>query len=249
MRPQRLALALIAFYCTLPAIALETKHHALITPIIEAFASNDVEAIARHIQFPHQSTYPIPPINETNFAQRFDEIIDAELIKTIAQSDINSDWSKVGWHGIMLDNGTIWVDHEGKICAINHTTQTSTQVRKALIAADKATLQKSLRQFERPILKWTTALHVIRIDALEDGHYRYIQWKKQAIRNDTPELILTCEEPQFEGSGGNHYYEFNHSDTAIRCDIIRLGVDDTPGYITILKEGVEIEQANVLKSE
>lgn len=250
MRYHTLALTFISFCCALPTIALEESDQPIITPIIAAFASNDVDAMAKHIQFPYHGKYPSPPIKEGDFIQRFDEIFDADLIHRIARSDVESDWSKVGWRGIMLNRGIVWVGFDGKIKSINHTTQTSKQVREKLIASDKTTLPRNLREFESPILKWKTAKHFIRIDALKDENYRYTQWTKQASKAAAaPDFIIESGEPHFEGSGGNHYYEFKHGETTIRCDVVIIGIDDTPGYITTYLSGVEVEQAIVLSSE
>ena len=186
MRYATLILALLVACLTLPATALEDTHQPLIAPIIEAVASQNIDAISKHVRFPYHGTYPMPPITKDQFTQRFDEVFDAELIEQIAQSDINSDWSTVGWRGIMLNRGIVWVDYDGEIIGINHTTQTAKQARDALIAADKATLPKELREFESPILKWTTEHNTIRIDELKDGSYRYSQWKIQQQRLKHP---------------------------------------------------------------
>ena len=155
MRYATLILALLVACLTLPATALEDTHQPLITPIIEAVASQDIDAISKHVRFPYYGTYPIPPITKDQFTQRFDEVFDAKLIEIIAQSDVASDWSAGGWRGIMLNRGIVWVDYDGEIIGINHTTETAKQVRDALIAADKATLPKELREFESPILKFS----------------------------------------------------------------------------------------------
>lgn len=50
-------------------------------------------------------------------------LFDEALVGRIAESQ-PSDWDKLGWRGVMLDNGKVWVaDGSRKIIAINYTTQ------------------------------------------------------------------------------------------------------------------------------
>jgi len=100
--------------------ALEQKYHESVSPVITAFADHDKPTIAALISYPLKRQYPIPDIkNEAEFINRFDEVFDDELAKVIAASNINTDWDKVGWRGIMLNNGVMWVDTDGKIIAVN----------------------------------------------------------------------------------------------------------------------------------
>jgi len=64
--------------------------------------------------------YPIPDIkDETELINRFDEVFNDELTAVIASSNIDTDWDSVGWRGIMLNSGVMWVDTDGKIIAVN----------------------------------------------------------------------------------------------------------------------------------
>ena len=64
--------------------------------------------------------YPIPDIkDEAELINRFDEVFNDELTAVIASSNIDTDWDSVGWRGIMLNSGVMWVDTDGKIIAVN----------------------------------------------------------------------------------------------------------------------------------
>ena len=54
-----------------------------------------------------------------------------ELTAVIASSNIDTDWDSVGWRGIMLNNGVMWVDTDGKIIAVNTQNAESRHLLKA----------------------------------------------------------------------------------------------------------------------
>lgn len=100
--------------------ALEQKYHEFILPVIAAFEGDDKAAIASLVYYPLKRRYPIPDIkDEAELINRFDEVFDDELTAVIASSSIDTDWDSVGWRGIMLNNGVMWVDTDGKIIAVN----------------------------------------------------------------------------------------------------------------------------------
>ena len=88
---------------------------------IELFKSNNVDKISNIISFPLDRQYPIPSIkNKNEFNKRFSEVFDKILIDKIANSKIEQ-WSEVGWRGIMLDDGVVWMTNsDGIITAVNY---------------------------------------------------------------------------------------------------------------------------------
>lgn len=118
--------------------ALEQKYHEFVLPVIAAFKAHDKTAIAALIRYPLKRRYPIPDIkNEAEFINRFDEVFNDELAAVIASSNIKTDWEKVGWRGIMLNNGVMWVDTDGKIIAVNTQNTKEQTLAKSLIEQGK----------------------------------------------------------------------------------------------------------------
>lgn len=65
----------------------------------------------------------------------------------------------MGWRGIMLDNGTIWIDSdEGKIIAVNYQSDFEKKLRKELINKEKENVHVSLKTFESPTYKIKTKI-------------------------------------------------------------------------------------------
>ena len=89
--------------------------------IVALFNEIDINKISDKIKFPLYRKYPLPPIkNKKEFRKRFNEVFDDSLCIKIANSD-NDQWTYMGWKGIMLDNGIVWMESnsEGRIIAIN----------------------------------------------------------------------------------------------------------------------------------
>ncbi|KAA1156342.1 hypothetical protein EU508_19850 [Pseudoalteromonas fuliginea] len=197
--------------------ALEQKYHEFVLPVITAFKAQDKTAIAAHIRYPLKRRYPIPDIkNEAEFINRFDEIFNDELVAAIAASNINIDWDSVGWRGIMLNNGLMWVDTDGKIIGINYHTAKEQAFAERLIEQDKQSLHSSVNNFEKPVLDWKTANYHIRVDDLGDHNYRYAVWGINKKLSDKPSMALLNGDITFEGSGGNYHYTFKNC----RCSYV-----------------------------
>lgn len=102
-----------------------------INNVIELFKSNNFDKISDIISFPLERQYPIPSIkNKNEFNKRFSEVFDKILIDKITNLKIEQ-WSEVGWRGIMLDNGVLWMaNSDGIITAVNYQSDFEKKLRK-----------------------------------------------------------------------------------------------------------------------
>ncbi|NJR76578.1 MAG: hypothetical protein HC773_29510 [Scytonema sp. CRU_2_7] len=117
-----------------------------INNVIELFKLNNVDKISDIISFPLSRQYPIPCIkNKIEFNKRFSEVFDKILIEKIANSKIEQ-WAEVGWRGIMLDDGVVWMaNSDGVITAVNYQSDFEKKLKADLIAKDKENLHASLK--------------------------------------------------------------------------------------------------------
>jgi hypothetical protein len=100
---------------------LEKEYQDIIRPFLNAVINNDKETIMDMIFYPLKRQYPIPYINnKLEMNERYDTIFDETLLGIIINSSIETDWSSVGWRGITLGDGIVWIDYNGKIIAINY---------------------------------------------------------------------------------------------------------------------------------
>ncbi|WP_024610638.1 hypothetical protein [Pseudoalteromonas sp. TB64] len=223
---------------TLNTFALEQKYHEFVLPVIAAFESDDKAAIASLVYYPLKRRYPIPDIkDEVELINRFDEVFNDELVTVIASSNIDTDWEKVGWRGIMLNNGVMWVDTEGKIIAVNTQNTKEQALAKSLIEDDKQSLHSSINNFEKPVLDWKTAKYHIRVDDLGNGNFRYAVWGINKKLSDKPDMVLLNGDIKFSGSGGNHSYTFKNGRYSYVLQVTIIGCDTSPpGWLEVYKD-------------
>lgn len=179
--------------------------------LIEIFKTKDVNQISKIIQYPLDRQYPLPSIaNEQEFKQRFSEVFDAILIEKIANSKIEQ-WSEVGWRGIMLDNGIIWMNnYDSVITTVNYQSEVEKKMLTDLIIEEKKHLHTSIKNYELPKYRIDTKNYHIRIDQIEESKYRYTSWKINELETSEPDLIMNNGELEFQGSGGNRLYTFKN---------------------------------------
>jgi hypothetical protein len=223
-----------------------------INNVIALFQENDIDKISKIISFPLYRQYPIPPIKDKKeFTHRFSEVFDQILTDKIVNSKIEQ-WSEVGWRGIMLDQGDLWMaNSDGIITAVNHQSAFEKKLRRDLISKEKENLYNSLKSFESPIHKIKTKSYLIRIDELGGNKYRYASWKTGEKETSKPDIILSNGELEFEGSGGNYIITFVQGSYTYKIYRNVLGEEnsadvrlyiETEGKVTLTENGTLIMQ-------
>ncbi len=180
-----------------------------INSLIELFKLRNADKISRVINYPLQRQYPIPAIkSKEEFTQRFSEVFDNILVDRIANSKI-SQWSEMGWRGIMLDDGIVWMaNSDGIITTVNYESEYEKKLRSDLIAGEKENVYTTLQTFKSPTYKIKTKNYLIRIDELTSNKYRYASWKINEKESSKPDIIINNGTLEFQGSGGNHLITF-----------------------------------------
>jgi len=192
--------------------------------------------IADLIYYPLRREYPLKDVKDKNdFIKRFDDIFDKVFLDKVAKSKIG-DWSEVGWRGIMFDNGTLWIDDDGKIVTVNYQSSKEKQHLSIAIQADKNQLPKSLQDFEKPAYLIFTKNYKIRIDEKAEGIYRYAAWKIKNTKSE-PDITIENGAREFQGSGGNHTITFKNNGYTYVVSINVIGsADDPDATLEVLKE-------------
>ena len=172
---------------------------AAIDKFLNIFGTGDKNDLSRIIDFPLVRPYPIPSIERDEFIVRYHEVFDDEFVRTIAASKL-SDWSSVGWRGIMLHNGLLWIRYDGTIRSVNYRSKFEVaeqtrllQLRDELREQERGQLHYSLRQYFAPVLDWKTDTYRIRIDQIHENEYRYAAWRADASHDANPASYCTKE--------------------------------------------------------
>lgn len=226
MKYRILVLLLLVYNLSSAQNDLDKTEIANIQKLIRLFQTNDVGEITKIISYPLEREYPIPAVrNEAELKRRFNQIFDKKIIDEISNSKIDQ-WSEVGWRGIMMNRGDLWIESNGKIKALNYQSDFEANQKQSLIDNDKKKLYSALKVFKVPVYKFNTKNYLIRIDELSNGKYRYASWKLGKSETSKPDLILVNGELQFEGSGGNHTITFKKGEFYYKIYRGIIGVKD-----------------------
>ena len=216
----------------------------IVKKFIQLIKTQQITKLAMQVNYPLKREFPIPSINnKQEFIKRYPEIFDDNLKNIITNSDPVKDWSKVGWRGIMLLDGTLWLDE--KLISVNYQSLKERRLKEKLIVEDKSRLYISLRDYSKPILYMQTTKFKIRIDELENGKYRYASWSIQSNMKNKPDLIITNGSWVPDGSGDNHYYRFTSGAYQYDCYVSTLNQDGKPSAELQVRKGTK----NILKQK
>lgn len=249
MTTQKSVLFLLLVLFSPFVFGLDAEYKVHVEKFIKSIAERDIEALSSITRFPLHREKPIPPItNKQELKERFDQVFDKKLYDMIVKSDPAKSWSKMGWRGIMLDHGSVWLDTDGKLIKINYQSAVETKLRDALIRQGQSRLHPSIAKFHKPEHVWATKKFLIRIDDIGGSNFRYAVWPVSKTMADKPDLVLEKGKVVFDGSGGNHYYEFKNGIYTYRCFVSIIGESDSLGSLTVYKRDKQILQQEILKS-
>ncbi|MCJ8289501.1 MAG: hypothetical protein HRT58_07530 [Crocinitomicaceae bacterium] len=221
------------------AQTLSEEQNAGVTKFIEHVNDRNWEELSESISYPLRRKYPVPAIeNKADFIKRHNELFDDNLISMIANSSIENNWSEVGWRGIMLEDGEIWLDGVGNLIGINYQTAAEKTIETELIEADRASLPVFFQDFDRPILQMDTEKFFIRIDQMKDESFRFIGWIG-GVRNPNSDPIEIIEEGilEHQGTGGNLTYTFVSDFGKFVCSINVMTEGNSPvGELEIYRD-------------
>lgn len=243
MKTFKIVLTVLLFNSSfLNAQDLKPEYQKFISKFILEVKNDDKEAISKRIKFPFKREYPIPSVKDkADFVKRYNQIFDKMLIEKIAKSDPAKDWSEVGWRGIMLNQGDLWIDTDGRIITINHQSDEEQKLKNELIAKQKNDVNSSLSKFKKPVAILETSKFRIRIDDLGNNNYRYASWSVKQKMTDKPDLVIENGIFYADGTGGNHHYEFKKGNFRYECHFTVLGEKNSaPAALLVYQSGKEI---------
>ncbi len=228
----------------------KTEYEDVVQYFVDCIKNTDIDKLDSILFYPIQRPYPIPPIsNKQELKNRYSEIFDDSLTTLIASSNIKKDWSDVGWRGIMLNNGVVWLDYDGRFITTNYKSGKEKAIEEKWIEYEKGLINANLKEFKKPILTIETNTFIVRIDLLENQKYRYASWPKESDISNKPDLVINNGEWTPDGSGGNHHFTFTNGEYSYTVYVNVLGTEETPTFNLEVneKDKVVINQPAFLK--
>jgi hypothetical protein len=228
---------------------LSKEYQVIVSNFIDCVKNNKREKISEMIRYPLGREYPIPAIKDKQeFVKRYAEIFDEPLKQLIVNSKPTTDWTEVGWRGIMLGSGDVWIDPDGRLYGVNYQSKSEEKKRTEIVENERKTLHPSLLKYKEPVCILETKKFRIRIDDLGDN-YRYASWPINKTMSEKPDLVLEEGEIVREGTGGNHHFTFKNGEYTYECmiNVIRTA-ESPPAQLIIYKGEKEIlsENATIL---
>lgn len=209
----------------------KTEYEGLVEYFVDCIKNTDIDKLDSIVSYPINRPYPIPPINnKQELKNRYSELFDDSLISVITSSNIKEDWSDVGWRGIMLQNGIVWLDYDGRFIGTNYTSDKEKVIELNWIEYEKSLLHPDLKNFKAPIHTIQTEKFIVRVDLLENEKYRYASWSIDSDISSKPDLVINNGEWTPDGSGGNHHFTFTNGEYSYVVFVNVLGSDETPPF-------------------
>jgi hypothetical protein len=252
---KKIALLVFGTFLFQPVIAqheeLPEQYRDEVQFFINCIKTKNITAISKLTLFPLERRYPIPSIKDSaELRTRFSEVFDDSLIALITSSNVEKDWSQMGWRGIMLGRGVLWLQDDGTLQTVNYQSKVEAEMQQELIEKERKSLHVSLQEYSTPGVILETSKFRIRIDLMEDETYRYASWGINKQMSDEPDIILKDGILEFDGSGGNHHYVFKNKNYQYICWIFVLGSDETPdAHLELLAGKKEIlnQEAEIIR--
>jgi len=209
----------------------KTEYEDVVEYFVDGIKHSNIDKLDSIISYPIERPYPIPPINnKQELKKRYSEIFDDSLTSVISNSNIKEDWTDMGWRGIMLNHGIVWLDYNGQFITTNYTSKKEKALQEKLIESEKDLLYSNLKEFKKPIHTLETEKFIVRIDLLENQKYRYASWSINADLSNKPDLVIKNGEWTADGSGGNHHFTFTNGEYSYVVYVNVLGTDETPPF-------------------
>jgi len=209
----------------------KTEYEDVVKYFVLCIKNKDIDKFDSIVSYPINRPYPIPPVNnKQELKDRYSELFDDSLISVITNSNIKEDWSDVGLRGIMLHNGIVWLDYDGRFIGTNYTSDKEKVIERKWVEYEKSLLHPDLQKFEAPIHTIQTDKFILRVDLLENKKYRYACWSIDSDISNKPDLVINNGVWTPDGSGGNHHYSFTNGEYSYVVYVNNMTTDETPPF-------------------
>lgn len=208
---------------------LTVDEQIVVKSFVDIIKKREVNSLAKIMSFPFRREQPFSDIKDSmDLVTRYNEVFDDSLSALIINSSLVNDWSSVGWRGIMLHNGLLWLDYDGKLIRVNYQSPAEQSRKKVLETAERDSLHSSSSTYIKNHIKLETDSFKIRIDEIGISEFRYVAWHADSSTTSLPMEVIEGGKIFIEGSGGNYRLEFKNGTITYEIEVIVMGEDGSP---------------------
>ena len=216
------------------------ERQAQLDTLLLLLKTDRVSQLADRVSYPIARENPVPDIEtKEEFMLFYPVLFDAEFKKLLLSTIFDSTNTIDHYTGFGLLRGAIWLDDEGKIRTINHTSKQEDQLAKQLQNETQQRIHSSVEDWKYNILVCETSQFIIRIDEMENDEIRYISWNKPKTISDKPALILFGGTTEIQGTMGGVTYTFKNGDYTYEIDRVQMAESqaDTGLFLRVYQKG------------
>ena len=203
--------------------SLSSEREQQLESLIKLIEDDRVVELADRMALPISRPNPIPDITSKQafilyYPVLFDSTFKDKLSTTVFDHSNTIDH----YTGLGLLNGRIWLNENGNVKSINHSSKKEKELREQLHKEAESAIHESVEDWKRNILVAKSEKHLIRIDLLENNELRFISWDAAHNIRDKPGLILSNGTKEFRGTMGGLTYTFTNDDKTYRVDQVDM---------------------------
>lgn len=191
--------------------------------LIKLIKHDGITGLADKIRYPIKRPNPIPDIEtREQFILYYPILFDSTFKKKLTSKIFDSSNTIDRDEGFGLSNGDLWLDHAGRIMAVNYSSAQELELLRLLHQETENKIHTTVQNWKRNILVCQSDEFLIRIDLLEDNQLRYISWSKTKNISEKPDLVLFNGKRDFQGTMGGVTYTFEDGDWTYTIDRVQL---------------------------
>ena len=219
--------------------------------VVSLIINNKVNELAALIEYPLVREYPLPDINDKEkFIKYYKKYFGTDLIEAVKKIKVTKDniIYVPSEESYGINRGELWFSEKGKIVAINVMPAKEKTLQDSLAENIRSKMHPSVTKWAYHVLDGKTDKVLIWVDDMPDGKSRYIAWNLPKKMSDKPDLIIN--DGTFHGTRWVSNYTFINKEWKYELEIDTItDEDDTKGYLTISKNGVEILTTKIKDTE
>ena len=149
--------------------------------IIALIKNDKANELSRLIEYPLRRENPLPNIlTAKQFIAYYPTMFDAAFQKKLKMLNDSDIFEREGSYGLVggIFDGDIWMDENGKVAAVNYSSQKEQSLQNDLIKSIQSQMYPTVNSWTDNILVCRSKNLLIRIDDTKSGT-RYVSWSNE----------------------------------------------------------------------